>query len=169
MRTRLMLCAAALALAACGPAPSDPKKQIGANPVLPDIFEYLLPPMHVVKNVGWNGAVPKAAPGLQVKALARGLKNPRMVYVLPNGDVLVVESDGPKESVKRPKEFVMNWIEQQAHSSVKAGQRILLLRDNGSGTPLCRAGAPGGRLSAATLHRRRRPGCGRPSPSPSSR
>ena len=131
MKTRALLLTAALALVACGPAPSDPKKQIGANPVLPDIHQYLLPPMHVVKNVGWNGATPRAAAGLAVKALATGLKNPRMVYALPNGDVLVVETDGPPAPVNRPKEFVMAWVEKQAHSSVKAGQRILLLRNNG--------------------------------------
>jgi glucose/arabinose dehydrogenase len=92
--------------------------------------------MHVVKNVGWGEATPKAAPGLKVTAFARNLKNPRSVYVLPNGDVLVVESDGPPGPVNRPKEFIMNWIEQQAHSSVKAGNRILLLRDtNGDGMP----------------------------------
>jgi len=129
----LLLTTAVLALAACGPEPRDPKKQIGANPDLPDIHEYLLPPMHVVKNVGWNGATPKAAPGLKVTALARDLKNPRMVYALPNGDVLVVESDGPPAPISRPKEFIMNLIEKQAHSRVKAGNRILLLRDNGNG------------------------------------
>lgn len=76
MNIRALLCAgAALALVACGPAPTDPRKQIGAHPYLPDIHQYLLPPMHVVKNVGWNGAIPHAAPGLTVKALASGLKN----------------------------------------------------------------------------------------------
>src|SRR5665213_60082 len=90
--------------------------------------------MHVVTNVGWNGAAPTPAPGLAVKAFASGLKNPRSLYVLPNGDVLAVETDGPPGPVKRPKEIVMNWVEKQAHSSVKAGQRILLLRDtNGDG------------------------------------
>jgi glucose/arabinose dehydrogenase len=135
MTPRIFLCAmAALALTACGPDPINPKRQIGAHPFLPEIHEYLLPPMHVVTNVGWGGAMPKAAPGLQVKALARGLKNPRSLYVLPNGDILVAETDGPKEPVSRPKQFIFNWIEQQAHSSVKAGQRILLLRDtNGDG------------------------------------
>ena len=134
MNSRALLCAtAALALAACGPAPTDPKKQIGAHPVLPDIYQYLMPPMHVVKNVGWNGAKPKAAGGLKVTALASGLKNPRMVYALPNGDVLVVESDGPPAPIGRPKEFIMNLIEKQSHSSVKAGMRIVLLRDGGNG------------------------------------
>src|ERR1700759_682619 len=137
MRKARFLCVAAmLALAACGPPPIDAKRQIGAHPYLPPIHQYLLPPMHVVKNVGWGDATPKPAPGLKVAAFAKNLKNPRSVYVLPNGDVLVVESDGPPGPVNRPKEFVMNWIEQQAHSSVKAGNRILLLRDtNGDGIP----------------------------------
>jgi glucose/arabinose dehydrogenase len=135
-KTVLLCAAAALILTACGPSPINPKRQIGANPYLPDIHEYLLPPMHVVKNVGWGDATPKAADGLKVTAFAKSLKNPRSLYVLPNGDVLVVESDGPPGPVNRPKEFIMNWIEKQAHSSVKAGNRILLLRDtNGDGVP----------------------------------
>ena len=134
MMRGLLLCAAAIALAACGPEPINPKRQIGAHPYLPDIHEYLLTPMHVARNVGWNGKTPTAAPGLSVQAFAKNLRNPRMVYTLPNGDVLVVESGGPKEPVNRPKEFVMNWIEQKAHSSVTPGNRILLLRDtNGDG------------------------------------
>ena len=133
---KLVLLCAALALAACGPAPINPQRQIGAHPYLPEIHQYLLPPMHVVKNVGWGNLTPKAAAGLKVTAFARNLKNPRSVYVLPNGDVLVVESDAPPAPVNRPKELVMNWIEQQAHSSVKAGNRILLFRDtNGDGVP----------------------------------
>lgn len=128
--------AAILLLAACGPTPIDPARQIGRHPYLPKIHQYLLPPMHVVKNIGWGNAVPKAAPGLQVAVFAKDLKNPRSVYVLPNGDVLVVESDAPPAPVSRPKEFVMNWIEKQAHSSVKAGNRVLLFRDtNNDGNP----------------------------------
>jgi glucose/arabinose dehydrogenase len=135
-KTFLLSAAAVLALTACGPSPINPKRQIGANPYLPDIHQYLLPPMHVVKNVGWGDKTPKAADGLKVTAFARNLKNPRSLYVLPNGDVLVAETDGPPAPVNRPKEFVMAWVEQQAHSSVKAGNRILLLRDtNGDGVP----------------------------------
>ncbi len=137
MNRKALLCAAAaLALAACGPEPADPRRQIGAHPYLPDIHQYLLPPMRVVKNAGWGDAVPKVAAGLQVKAFAMDLKNPRSLYVLPNGDVLVAESDGPAGPVNRPKEFIMNLIEQRSHSSVKAGNRILLFRDtNGDGVP----------------------------------
>lgn len=140
-RLRLsLLCAAALSLglAACDDGNTiDPKTQIGPNPQLPDPREFLVPPMNVPKGAPWaQGQTPKAAPGLIIKAFASGLANPRNVYVLPNGDVLVVESDGPKAPVNRPKEFVMNWVEKKAHSANKAQNRILLLRDtNGDGVP----------------------------------
>jgi glucose/arabinose dehydrogenase len=125
-----------LALAGCGPAPIDPHRQVGPNPYLPPIHQYLLPPMHVAKNVGWNGATPAVTPGLKVQKFATGLANPRSLYVLPNGDVLVVETGGPPPPISRPKEIVMNWVEKMAHSSTKPGQRILLFRDtNGDGLP----------------------------------
>jgi glucose/arabinose dehydrogenase len=141
MSRRFALCSAAIgvttaSLAACGPSPVDPKRQIGANPYLPDIHQYLLPPMHVAKIVGWGDAKPTVAAGLKVEALATGLKGPRSVYVLPNGDILVVETGGPKAPINRPKEFVMAWVEKQAHSPTKPGNRILLFRDNGSGAPM---------------------------------
>jgi len=125
-----------LATAGCGPAPMDPKNQIGPNPYLPPIHQYLLPEMHVAKVVGWNGAIPTAAPGLKVQPFATGLANPRSLYVLPNGDVLVVETGGPPGPVSRPKEIVMNWVEKMAHSRTKPGQRILLFRvSKGDGMP----------------------------------
>jgi len=130
MKAKLALCACtAAALAACGPDPINPKRQIGAQPYLPPIHQYLFPPMHVVKNVGWGDAAPKPASGLQVRALARNLKNPRSLYVLPNGDILVAETEGPGEPASRPKQFIFNWVEKKAHSSTKAGNRIVLLRD----------------------------------------
>jgi glucose/arabinose dehydrogenase len=125
-----------ITLVGCGPSPIDPQRQIGANPYLPPIHEYLMPPMHVAKVVGWNGATPTAAAGLKVQAFATDLANPRSLYVLPNGDVLVVETGGPPGPVSRPKELVMNWVEKMAHSRTKPGQRILLFRDtNGDGLP----------------------------------
>jgi len=125
-----------LALAGCGPAPIDPSRQVGPDPYLPPIHQYLLPPTHVAKVVGWNGATPTVAAGLKVQAFATGLANPRSLYVLPNGDVLVVETGGPPGPVSRPKELVMNWIEKMAHSRTKPGQRILLFRDtHGGGVP----------------------------------
>ena len=125
-----------LGLAACGPKPIDPRQQIGADPYLPPLHQYLLPPMHLAKVVGWNGATPTVAPGLRIQAFATDLANPRSLYVLPNGDVLVVETGGPPAPVSRPKEFVMNWMETMAHSRTKPGQRILLFRSTkGDGVP----------------------------------
>jgi glucose/arabinose dehydrogenase len=133
---RCALAIIALALAGCGPRPIDPHRQFGRDPYLPPLHQYLLPPMHVAKVVGWNGASPTVAPGLKVQAFATGLANPRSLYVLPNGDVLVVEPGGPPAPVSRPKEFVMNWVEKMAHSRTKPGQRILLFRDSkGAGVP----------------------------------
>ncbi len=129
--------AALLTLAGCGgPRAIDPHRQLGANPYLPPQHQYLLPPMHVAKVVGWNGATPSVPAGLRVQAFASGLKNPRSLYVLPNGDVLVVETGGPPAPVSRPKELVMKWVEKMAHSRTKPGQRILLFRDtDGDGMP----------------------------------
>jgi len=137
MNVRLLVAATmVLALAACGPAPIDPYRQVGPNPYLPDIHQYLLPPMKVAKIVGWGDKTPTVAPGLQIKAMAKDLHDPRSIYVLPNGDILVVEADGPPAPVHRPKELVMNLLEKKAHSAVKGGNRILLLRDaDGDGVP----------------------------------
>ena len=63
-----------------------------SNPALPDQDEYLLPPMHIARVVGWKkDETPTVAQGLKISAFATGLQHPRQPYVLPNGDVLVVE------------------------------------------------------------------------------
>jgi glucose/arabinose dehydrogenase len=136
-RPALLAAAAACSLAACGPKPIDPHSQIGPNPQLPPQHQYLLPPMRLPKVAKWDGATPTVAPGLAIKALATGLMNPRSLYVLPNGDILVVEADGPKPpEPRRPKEFIMNRLEKMVHSATKGGNRITLLRDaNGDGKP----------------------------------
>ena len=83
---------AAPALAAYADQPFDIQSQIGPNPVLPAIQQYLFPQMHLSSVVGWkNGETPTVAPGLKIEALATGLQHPRSLYTLPNGDVLVVE------------------------------------------------------------------------------
>jgi glucose/arabinose dehydrogenase len=69
--------------------------------------------------------------------------HPRSLYVLPNGDVLVVESIAPgTEPVTRPKSIVMHWIESMATSGgdTTNSNRITLLRDgNGDGVPNARS------------------------------
>lgn len=110
----------------------DPMSQVGPNPVLPEPQQYLFPPMKVAKIVGWkDGETPTVPPGLKIEALARNLQHPRALYVLPNGDVLVVESKSPNvQPVRRPKDLVMGWIESMATSGGDSGpsNRITLLR-----------------------------------------
>ncbi len=127
------------ALSACGPKPIDPHTQLGPNPILPAIHQYLLPPMAVSKVVGWHGDKPTVPAGMRVSALADGLKNPRSVYVLPNGDVLIAESGQPGPApINRPKEFVMGSLEKKSHSFNKPGQRITLVRMDAAGAPILR-------------------------------
>ena len=137
---RALLCSSLLCLAGCNDGSGDPQAQLGANPTLPEIQQYLLPPINIARIAGWKkDETPTVAQGLQVKAFATGLQHPRSLYVLPNGDVLVVESKAPKRApVKRPKELVMGVVMSLASSGGDAGQsnRITLLRDgNGDGVP----------------------------------
>jgi glucose/arabinose dehydrogenase len=134
----LLATVAGLGLAGCDDHAGDPKRQIGANPVLPEIQQYLMPPMRVAKVVGWGEETPAVPQGLQVHALATGLEHPRSLYVLPNGDVLVIESNGPKAPVHRPKDIITGWVQSFAGAKAKDANRITLLRDNGDGSPKLR-------------------------------
>ncbi len=126
-------CASALALAGCGDSATDPAAQIGPNPKLPEPQQYLFPPMRLASVVGWkSGETPAVAQGLKIQALATGLQHPRSLYVLPNGDVLVVESKPPGiEPITRPKTLVMHWVQSMATGGGDSGEsnRITLLHD----------------------------------------
>jgi glucose/arabinose dehydrogenase len=126
----------ALLLAGCHKATEGPENQIGPDPVLPAINQYLLPPMKTASSAPWKaGETPVPGPALKVQPFATNLIHPRSVFVLPNGDVLAVQSDGPKPPVNRPKDVVMGWIQAHAKSfGPKAPNNIILLRDtNGDG------------------------------------
>jgi glucose/arabinose dehydrogenase len=125
----------ALALAGCHKQVAGPESQYGPNPPLPAAAQYLLPPMKIAAPRPFKpGELPTAAPGLKVTAFATGLAHPRSVYALPNGDVLVAESDSPKPPVNRPKDYVMGVVKNMAKAGPKAPNRITLLRDtNGDG------------------------------------
>ena len=83
--------------AACGETAKLPfSAGVGPNPTLPPPNETLIPTVHIAPAKGWpDGAKPTSAPGTAVNAFASGLDHPRWVYVLPNGDVLVAESNAP--------------------------------------------------------------------------
>lgn len=136
LRTAGML-AAIVILGACAQKGGDPSRQYGPNPVLPDPHQYLLPPMSVPKQVGWKaGETPTVPAGLKIQAIATGLLHPRMVYTLPNGDILVVESNGPGTVRFRVKDYIQGKIKARGGSTAKGGNRITLLRDtDGDGMP----------------------------------
>ncbi|MDB5425372.1 MAG: L-sorbosone dehydrogenase [Phenylobacterium sp.] len=127
--------AALMALAACNENIANPATQYGAHPQLPAPQQYIMPPMRVPPGVGWsNGQTPVVPAGLQIRALATGFEHPRSVYGLPNGDVLVVETNGPAAPIYRPKDYVMGKVQAMAGSAAPAGNRVILLRDaNGDG------------------------------------
>src|SRR5450631_4453555 len=126
----LLVAIAGLGLAGCDDNGGDPKMQIGANPVLPALQQYLMPPIRIARAVGWGkNETPAVAQGLQVHALATGFVHPRSLYVLPNGDVLVVESNGPKAPISRPKDIITGWVQWFAGAKAKDENRITLLRD----------------------------------------
>jgi len=133
-----------LALTARGADSFDPMTQVGPNPVLPEPQQYLFPPMQLARVVAWKeGEAPTVASGLKIEALARNLEHPRSLYVLPNGDILVVESKSPNvQPIRRPKDVVMGWVESWVTSGGNTGEsnRITLLRDaNGDGKPETRS------------------------------
>ncbi len=96
----------------------------------------MLPTIGVAKAVGWpKGAMPTPAAGLGVQPFATGLDHPRWMYRLPNGDVLVAETNSPPREGPGIVTRVMNFLMGRAGAGVPSANRITLLRDaDGDGT-----------------------------------
>jgi glucose/arabinose dehydrogenase len=127
-----------LSLAACGDMAKLPENvSYGPNPPLPEPRSSLLPTVLIAPAAGWpDGTAPIPAAGLAVTAFAADLDHPRWLYVLPNGDVLVAESNAPvrPESRKGIKGFAMGLVMARAGAGTPSANRITLLRDaNGDG------------------------------------
>jgi len=110
----------------------EPAQQSGSDPSLPKAQSFLVPPMQVPDGVGWKqGQMPKVAAGLKIEQIASGLIHPRQLYVLPNGDVLAVESNGPgTEPVTTPKQLIAGMVKNRSGKGAKGGNQITLLRRN---------------------------------------
>lgn len=132
--TALLLSMVVLALAACGEMATLPiSAGTGPQPTLPPPRPTLIPTVHIAPAKGWPpDATPQAAPGTRVAALARGLDHPRWLYVLPNGDVLVAETNAPPkpEDGKGIKGWLMGLVMKRAGAGVPSANRITLLRDS---------------------------------------
>jgi glucose/arabinose dehydrogenase len=126
-------------LSGCGEMATLPEQAgMGSHPTLPPPNPTLLPTVNIAPAKGWPaGAKPQAAAGLAVNAFATNLDHPRWLYVLPNGDVLVAETNAPPkpEDGKGIKGWVMKQVMQRAGAGVPSANRITLLRDaNGDGS-----------------------------------
>ena len=123
-----------LLLAACGEtATLPPGADVGPNPTLPEPNETLIPTLDIAPAIGWpEGGKPVAAEGLAVTALATGLDHPRWLQVLPNGDVLVAETNAPPREEENGglKGWIAGLVLGRAGAAVPSANRITLLRDS---------------------------------------
>ncbi len=126
---RIVLLSLAFSLAACQ-SQSDPDlDQTGERPDLPRQSDTLLPAMKIPTPKGWDGELPTVPEGFTVTAIAKDLKIPRQMLLLPNGDILVAEGSGGHAPAVRPKDVIAGMIKKRGKSSVEGGNRITLLRD----------------------------------------
>jgi glucose/arabinose dehydrogenase len=105
---------------------------VGPDPKLPDGRKELLPTIHIAPARGWpKDGAPKAAAGLRVNAFATGLDHPRWIHVLPNGDVLVAETNAPErpDDAQGIKGWIYSTVQGWAGAGVPSANRITLLRD----------------------------------------
>jgi glucose/arabinose dehydrogenase len=130
---RLLLLFLLSAITACAETAKLPfAAGTGPDPQLPPPAKSLIPTVKIAPAKGWPpGAKPVAAPGTSVAAFATGLDHPRWICVLPNGDVLVAETNAPErpEEGKSIKGRVMKLVQKKAGAGVPSANRITLLRD----------------------------------------
>ena len=135
----VVLTGSAFLFSACGGSAQLPlSASFGPEPQLPPPNVTLLPTVNIAPAVGWHaGEQPTPAPGLAVTAFAMGLDHPRNVYVLPNGDVLVAETNAPPKPDDNPglRGVITRWVMNRAGAGTPSANRLVLLRDtHGSGT-----------------------------------
>jgi len=120
-----------LTLAACSGGSALPTQATyGPNPQLGPIQRHLIPVLKIAPAQGWPADKRPAAPaGFEVKPFGDGLNHPRWLYVLPNGDVLVAETNGPAEKPHGLKAWIQDKVMKQAGAGVASPERIVLLRD----------------------------------------
>ncbi|MGH6611593.1 MAG: PQQ-dependent sugar dehydrogenase, partial [Burkholderiaceae bacterium] len=129
----LVAAAVVLVLGACADSPEVPVESgYGPNPTLPEPNPSVIPTINIAPARGWpEGAMPSAASGLTVNVFAANFDHPRWLYVLPNGDVLVAETNAPPrpDDSKGIQGWVMKRVMKRAGAAVPSANRITLLRD----------------------------------------
>lgn len=127
--TSLAALGAALALSWVARAADVYPIGFGPHPVLPQPHHTMIPTVKIAKPIGWPpGGKPIAAPGFTVTAIARGLPHPRWLYVLPNNDVLVAETDGPAQKPNGLRGWIEKLVMNAAGAESSSPNRIVLIR-----------------------------------------
>lgn len=135
MTTHRIVIATALSiiLAACGEMATLPVSAgTGVTPILPAPRQTMMPTVNIAPAQGWTeNSKPQTATGTNVVAFARDLDHPRWLYVLPNGDVLVAETNAPAkpDDAKGIKGWLTSLVMKRAGAAVPSANRITLLRD----------------------------------------
>lgn len=131
---RSLLALVIFVLTGCGDVAQLPiAAGFGAHPQLPPPHPSLIPTINIAAAVGWSAnEKPLAGPGMAVNAFATKLEHPRWLYVLPNGDVLVAETNGPprSEDAIGVRAWFMKYFMNQAGAGMPSPNRITLLRDS---------------------------------------
>lgn len=106
------------------------KPAFGSNPTIPAAKRQGIPTLKMPTARGWRqGATPVAAIGLNVNAFATGLKHPRWIHVLPNGNVLAAEALSVAAPIKTAFDYAMFSTMKRAAAVGVSPNRITLLRD----------------------------------------
>jgi len=125
--------AIATTVGGCGEQSTLPDQATwGASPQLASPVHAIIPTINIAPAKGWPpGTTPEPAAGFAVKAYASGLDHPRWLYVLPNGDVLVAETNAPPKPDDEGgiKGWIMKWVMRRAGAGTPSANRISLLRD----------------------------------------
>lgn len=132
MRSALIASLLLLMPIACAQTTPPGTGEVGPKPVLPAPDKQLIPTVNIAPAVGWpEGAAPTPAQGWTVQAFARGLDHPRWIYVLPNGDVLVAETNAPPQPGEKGglRAWIAKRTMKKAGAAVPSANRITLLRD----------------------------------------
>ncbi|WP_347989575.1 sorbosone dehydrogenase family protein [Methylomonas sp. AM2-LC] len=129
----LLVALVGIAITACGDVAQLPVSSgVGPHPQLPPPNPTLISTINIATAKGWPvDGKPLAAAGLTVNKFAGELDHPRWLYVLPNGDVLVAETNAPPkpEDGTGIKGWIMKWVMKKAGAGVASANRITLLRD----------------------------------------
>jgi len=140
MKKRTLILIVLLILLACGgilyfawrgvPANLSVDAVSGTKPTIGAPHKERIPLVDIATPVGWTkGEMPTPAKGLTVNAFAEGLDHPRWLYLLPNGDVLVAETNSPPREGGGFQAWAMGVLMGRAGAGTASANRITLLRD----------------------------------------